>query len=623
MQDINQLLENARQAELQGNIHMALEQYGQALLQHPNELNLQITCGNLCVQLQRFEEAAGHFRRVLAFNKSPDARNALCFSLQSLGNEAHNQGNFALAAASFEEVLSHQPNNAIFWYNLGNAQRELGESQKALNSFKKAIKCDPKDADFYNNLGNVQREIGHLDLAIASYEKALELKPDLHHALVHLAHQKQHACNWNGLNAQIATIRDLVKNVPNAQVSPFAFLSMQGTTAAEQKRCASNYVAQTYAHLIEVRKTLGLTHIKAEKQKIKLGYLSADFRLHPLAFLITELIQSHNRSQFEVYAYSYGMDDKSPARKRLERAFDHFNDIKKLNDIDAAKKINADQIDILIDLTGFTQSSRTSIVALKPAPISINWLGYPGSMGEHAGEPLFDYLLADKVVAPIAANFSEKLLYLACYQPNNRREIGASTQKSAHNLPTNSFVFCCFNQTFKITSEIFAIWMRLLAKTPNSVLWLLDCNPLAKVNLRHEATSAGIDQSRLIFAPRTSIEAHLERQSHADLFLDTQPYNAHTTASDALYMGLPVLTCMGDTFPARVAASLLQAIDMRELICDSLQRYEEKALFFATNQIELTHIKQKIIAKKTASNLFNSAHFARELEAILTKLVIQ
>ena len=625
-QSIEQLLENAQAAELQGNASLALQLFSQAHIAHPKELSLQIKCGNLCVQLGRFEEAAGYFRRIMRMTKSDNARNALCYAVQALGNEAHGQGKYALAAAAFEEALSFQPNNAIFWYNLGNAQRELGQAQLALASFKQAIKLDPNDADFYNNLGNVQRELGQLDVAIASYEKALRVNPDLHHALVHLVHQKQHICDWQGLPTQIQQVRDLVNTNPQAQVSPFAFLSMPGTTAAEQKRCASQYVAQNYASFFAMRDSLNFTYTK--NKKLKIGYLSADFRLHPLAFLITELIEHHDRNQFEIYAYSAGIDDKSAARKRLVNAFDHFIDIKNINDIEAAKRINADGVDILIDLTGFTQSSRTGIAALKPAPISINWLGYPGSMGEHAGKPLFDYLLADHTIAPHQDNFSEKLLYLPCYQPNGARleqdgKLIKITLKSDHFLPENAFVFCSFNQTFKITSDIFTVWMRLLAKAHNSVLWLLDCNTWAKANLLREAATAGIDKNRLIFAPRVDIAQHLARHTHADLFLDTLPYNAHTTASDALYMGLPVLTCMGETLPARVAASLLQAIDLKELICDSLQRYEEKALALASNKNELMRIKQHIAAKKITSTLFNSAHFARELEAILLTLVLK
>jgi len=620
MSDINKLLANAHQAQLEGKPEEALQLYQQALRQYPSETNLQIACGNLCVELQRFEEAAGHFRRILAFNKSPEAHNALCYALQELGNSAHQHGNYNLAEACFEEILQHQPNNAVYWYNWGNAQRELGKLQAALQSYSKSLKLDPNDADTHNNLGNVQRELGQLDLAIASYEKALQLKPDLHHALVHLVHQKQHICEWKELTYKIQIIRDWVNNHAEIQVSPFAFLSMPTTTALEQKSCASNYVKQNYTHLIAPRDSLGFTHTKKTKKKLKIGYLSADFRLHPLAFLITGLIEKHDRTKFEVFAYSYGMNDKTPARTRLEKAFDHFIDIRNLNDIDAAKKMYADQIDILLDLTGFTQSSRTGIIALNPAPISINWLGYPGTMGDYLGRPLFDYLLADKLIAPDPDYFSEKPLYLPCYQPNSPRAMGNDTQKTTHHLPEDAFVFCSFNQTFKITAEVFEIWMRLLKQTPNSVLWLLECNAWAKTNLQLEANDRGIDKNRLIFAPRVSIEAHMERHQHADLFLDTLPYNAHTTASDALSTGLPLLTCMGETFPARVAASLLQQIGLPELICDSLQQYEEKALFLASHPNELARIKQQLLTQKTQSDLFKPEVFAQQLEARFTQI---
>jgi predicted O-linked N-acetylglucosamine transferase (SPINDLY family) len=628
MQDAKQLLKEAQQAELQGNMHAALLGYQQVLLQHPNELNLHATCGNLCVELQRFEEAAAYFRRLLnAENKNIDARNALCYTLQALGNQAHNNGNFAQAEACFDEAAQLQPNNAAYWYNLGNAQRSLGKPQAALSSFTQSLKLDPDDADAHNNLGNVQRELGHLDKAIASYEKALQLNPSLHHALAHLVHQKQHTCDWAGLDAQISQLRNLVKTTPSAQISPFAFLAMPSTTAREQKQCASNWANNTIKTWPVDRMDIGLQGTKKinakSKEKISIGYLSADFRLHPLAFLITELIEKHDRTQFEIFAYSYGKDDKTPARKRLEQAFDHFIDIANLNDIDAAKKMQADQIDILVDLTGFTQSSRTGIVALKPATIHINWLGYPGTMGQIDEKPLFDYLLVDKTIAPdyvLSSQdaFSEKLLYLPCYQPNDsQRPIGKTTSKTTHNLPEGAFVFCCFNQTFKISAEIFAVWMRILQQTPNSVLWLLECNIWAKTNLQTEAENAGIDKNRLIFAPRVPIAEHLARHTHADLFLDTLPYNAHTTGSDALFMRLPLLTIMGETFASRVAASLLQRVNLPELITHSLTEYEQKALEFAQNPEKLAQLKQKM----HTSWLFDSAQFAHDLENIFLDVV--
>ncbi len=619
MPDNKQLLESAQKAQSEGNLNLALQHYQQALIQQPDALDLHAACGNLCVHLQRFEEAAGYFRRILLVNKNPDVRNALCFALQRLGNNAANQGQYALAEACFAEALEHQPNNAAYWYNLGNAQRELANPKAALTSFQKALHIDPNDADTYNNLGNVQRELGQLDLAIENYEKALEINPQLYHALAHLVHQKQHICDWRGegkqpLDAQISTIRHWVRSIPEAKISPFAFLAMPSTTALEQKTCASQYLQQNYVHLFTLKDKLKFTYNKKNKTKIKVAYLSADFRLHPLAFLITELIEKQDKNQFETFAYSYGVNDKTPARKRLENAFDHFVDIQHLSEIDGAKKINGDHIDILVDLTGFTQSSRTGIVALKPTPISISWLGYPGTMGNVNDTPLFDYLLADNIIAPNANNFSEKLLSLPCYQPNSFREIGKTTPRNKHGLPDDGFVFCSFNQTFKITADIFSIWMRLLKQVPNSVLWLLECNQWAKANLLNEAESVGINPARLIFAPRTTSASHLERQQHADLFLDTLPYNAHTTTSDALWMGLPVLTCKSETFSSRVAASLLETVHLPELVCTSLQAYEAKALHLATHPTALAEIKETLKNQIRHSDLFNSEKFARTLE---------
>ncbi len=623
MVDVNQLIRDAQSAKNQGNDTLALDYFQQALSLYPNEVSLLSACGNLCVKLTHYEEAAGYFRRILHFNKSPEVRNALCYALQALGNHAQKEAQYQLAATCFEEALQHHPNHAGYWYNLGNAQRELSQFPAATVSFQHAIASDPSFADAYNNLGNIQRELGQLDLAIKNYQKALSIDPTLFHALSHLVHQKQHICDWQGqgndsLLSQIDQIRNWVRTKPDAQISPFAFLAMPTTTADEQKQCASHYVEQNYRALFDLGKKQAYQHHNQPKSKINIGYLSADFRLHPLAFLITELIENHDRTRFNIHAYSYGKADETPVRGRLKKAFDSFVDIRAMNDLEAAIKINADQIDILVDLTGFTHSSRTGIVALRPASIHINWLGYPGTMGafNHGdSDALFEYLIADKVVAPDQTYFSETLIYLPCYQPNARRQFAINSQKTTHDLPENSFVFCCFNQTFKITADVFTVWMRLLKQVPKSVLWLLDCNQWAKENLIKEAENAGIEQSRLIFAPRVPSEAHLERQRHADLFLDTLPYNAHTTASDVIWAGTPIITCIGDTFPARVAASLLKEVGLTELICESLEAYEQKALSLAKNPDVLKKLKAILTDAKTNSGLFDAAAFAKRLEA--------
>ena len=609
------------------NAQTQLKTYQQALLKNPKDLDAQIMCGNLCVELQQFEEAAGYFRRVVRILKNNmPANNALCFALQAMGNLAHLNGQFLQAEACFAEALEYQPKNSVFWYNLGNAQRELTQIQQAAGSFKQAIKYNPTDADTHNNLGNVLRELGQLDKAIISYENALKCNPDLHHALAHLVHQRQHICDWvgennNNLTIKINALRQLVKTVPSAQISPFAFLAMPNTTAQEQLQCATNYANIAFSPLIELCENLNFQHKKYAKTKLNIGFLSADFRLHPLAFLITDLIENHDAVTFETFAYSYGATDQSAERKHLESAFNHFNNIRLLNDFDAASKIYADKIDILVDLTGYTQSSRTGLVALKPAPISVNWLGYPGSMGELAGKSLFNYIIADNIIATDADNFSEEIIYLPFYQPNNaKRPVAKSSLKTAHRLPENAFVFCCFNQSFKITADIFAAWMQILQAVPNSVLWLLDCNQWAKANLQAACTLAGIDNTRIIFAPRVAIAAHLERHNHADLFLDTRTYNAHTTASDALYMNLPVLTCISDTFASRVAASLAYRINVEELVTDKIMDYIEKAIMLANHPTQLHNIKQKIQQYADDYAIFNPANFMQQLTLAYQKM---
>jgi len=610
----------------------AIRSLQQAVLLQPKDLDFQLNLGNTLLAADRFEEAAGYYRRVLrVMPKRDDVRAALCHCLTTLGNQAQSLGNFMQAEACFQEALQFNTLDAAIFYNLGNAQRELGKAAEAEKSYRIAIQLAPDDADAHNNLGNIQREIGQLDLAIESYRKALALNPQLYHAKVHLVHQKQHICDWQGLADEIAEIRQWVRTRPAAQISPFAFLAMPGTSAEEQLLCASNWVNKRYAGLFEYQRQHYFNDLaalsdarRAGRKKIRIGYLSADFRLHPLAFLVSELFELHDKSQFEIIGFSFGVNDKSEARKRLEKAFDEFHDIRPLSEIQAAQKIHAAGIDILVDLTGFTQTSRSGIAALRPAAININWLGFPGTMGQFedksGSKPLFDYILTDNFITPpdTAGCYAEKLLPLpGSYQPNDRkRPVGTLPSREACQLPEGAFVFCCFNQSFKITADIFTIWMRLLQARPDSVLWLLDCNPWARQNLLREAAAHGITGSRLIFAPRVPIADHLARHIHADLFLDTLPYNAHTTCSDALWMGVPVLTCVGNTFASRVAGSLISAAGLSEMLTCTLEDYENKALQLSNDPAKLDAIKQKLLADKAASPLFDTLHFARSLEEI-------
>lgn len=605
-----------------GRLEEAIKTLQHALSLAPDDLEIVYNLGNAYAEHHQYEGAATCYRRIVQdYPQDEDLKQALCHSLQALGNEYQQTGQYAKAESAYQEAIRIISNDAALYYNLGNAQRELGKPADAAQAYLKAIQQSPKDADAYNNLGNVQRELSDLAAAIASYKKALDINPKLYHAKVHLVHQKQHICDWNGLDNDVSEIRDWVKNVPEAQISPFAFLSMPQTTAQEQKQCANNWLKNRYSSAFKQSKSLAFKHQtkqQAQHKKLRIGYLSADFRLHPLASLISELIELHDRSAFEIYAYSYGGNDQTVERKRLQEAFDHFVDIRTLSTADAARKINQDEIDILVDLTGFTQTSRSQIVALRPALINVSWLGFPGTMGDLEGEPLFNYILSDGFITPPneANAYSEKLALLPhTYQPNDtKRPIGKTMTRTEYGLPEHGFVFCCFNQTFKILPEVFDCWMRLLKQVPNSVLWLLECNQWAKANLMREAEARGINKERLIFAPRVPMTEHMARQRCADLFLDTLPYNAHTTASDALWMGLPVLTCAGDTFASRVAGSLLKATNLEELMTDSLEDYESKAFALANSPDELKRIKAQLTKHNTGLPLFNTSLFAKDLE---------
>ena len=534
--------------------------------------------------------------------------------LLQIGNAYSAMAHYEEAAAQFRASVKSDPTQPAAHYNLGNALRELGRPEQAAASYQAALRLDPNDADSHNNLGNALRELGKLDQSIACYRTALRLNPRLHHARLHLLHQRQHICDWENQESEIAEIRRLVREEPTAQISPFAFVSLPGTTAAEQRQCAENWAANRFAGLVPDSKRLETFKTRPVHERLRIGYLSADFRQHPLTSLAAELMELHDRHSFEVFGYSYGPNDKSAERKRWERAFDHFRDIRLLSLQQAAQKIFDDRIDILIDLTGYTQSSRTGILALRPAPLQVNWLGFPGTFGA----PFADYLITDRyITSPSeAAHYSEQLVYMpASYQPNDRKRPDATTpSRSECGLPETGIIFCCFNQTFKITPQVFDSWMKILSETNGSVLWLLECNPWAKKNLQREAQARGIAPQRLIFAPRAAQADHLARHRCADLFLDTQPYNAHTSTSDALWMGLPVLTCTGETFASRVAGSLLQAAGLPELVTETSEDYERLAIELAAEPGRLTALRQRLIASRDTLSLFDTPAFARELE---------
>jgi predicted O-linked N-acetylglucosamine transferase (SPINDLY family) len=422
-------------------------------------------------------------------------------------------------------------------------------------------------------------------------------------------------CEWSGLADLLESFRLQIARGESGKISPFLLLAMSGVSASEQRGCSELWMKDRQAASAADRDALAFTFSAAARAKIRIGYLSCDFHEHATALLLVEMFEAHDRARFELFAYSYGADDGKPMRPRLKAAFDHFIDIEALSNIDAARAIHADEIDILVDLKGFTMHTRTAILLFGPAPVQVNFLGYPGTLGEK----LCDYIITDPFLTPAASasDYSESFAYLPhTYQPHGRRAlIGTAPTRAQAGLPEDGFVFCCFNQAYKITPEMFDIWCRLLIEVPGSVLWLLK-NDRAEGNLKNEALWRGVTPDRLVFAKDLPQIEHLGRLQLADLVLDTLPYNAHTTASDALWAGVPLVTCAGDTFPSRVAGSILRAIGLGELVAADLDGYFNVAHDLAIDPESLAKIKAKLAANRLTTPLFDIEAYTRDIEGL-------
>jgi predicted O-linked N-acetylglucosamine transferase (SPINDLY family) len=570
----------------------------------PDNADAHYNLGNLLAKLGQHEDALACFRSTLQIK--PDMAQAH----NNIGNALAKLGRRQEAIASYQRAVDIQPGLAAAHMNLGSALANLKRHDEAAACYRRALGFDPDSADIYANLGTVLLVQKQFEESFACFQRAAALQPSNGYVLGQSSYVARQICAWATLDDLDAKCGQSAQHERGA-VYPFVVLS-QPSTPAEQLHVARNFLRQAG---MDGRPPLWhgqrYTH-----GKIRIGYLSADFHEHATTYLMAELFETHDRSQFELFAFSFGPDDQSPMRGRLKRAFDRFLDIGELNDLAAARVVSQHEIDIAVDLKGYTQDARVDILAHRPAPLQVNYLGYPGTMGAD----FIDYIVADPVIAPFEEQpfYAERIVHLPdCYQPNDRkRPIAERTPSRAEcGLPERGFVFCSFNNNFKIAPVFFNVWMRLLKATPGSVLWLLRDNPWAEANLRKEAAARGVAPERLVFAPRVALADHLARHRLADLFLDTLPYNAHTTASDALWAGLPVLTCMGQVFASRVAASLLRAIGMPELIARSLEEYEALALRLASDEKRLAAVRAKLQRNRLSKPLFDTDRFRRHLEA--------
>ena len=594
-----------------GNVLKDLGRYEESLLSYEKALALKpdyalayCNRGNVLMELDRLEEALGDFTRALSLNPHfVDAysnRANVFLKLERL-IEALNDSETAIAL---------NPSHAEAYNNRGNALSDLNRLDEALASYDMALALKPDYAEAYSNRGNTLSDLNRLDEALASYDKALALKPDYEFLAGMRLHFRMKLCQWTDFPEEIEA---LVKGVQEGKpvMKPFELLGLLDSPELLLK------ASQRYAD-VKFKKQVALGPIlkRAPDGKICIGYYSADFRNHAVSYLMAELFELHDKSRFEILGFSFGTNVNDEMHQRVSESFDQFIDVRKMSDKEVSKLSRELGVDIAIDLTGYTKDSRPGIFAERAAPVQVSYLGYIGSMGVD----YFDYIIADKMVVPIEQqmNYSEKIVYLPhSYQVNDSKRKISDKQftKKALGLPEEGFVFCSFNNNFKILPATFDSWMRILNAVDGSVLWIYVDNPTAATNLRQEAENRGVDSKRLVFARKMPLEDHLARYRLADLMLDTLPYNAGTTSSDALWVGLPVLTCMGKLFVSRMAASLLSAFDLPELITTSQEEYEAKAIELASHPDKLRDIKDKIGRNRKTTPLFDTKLFTRHIES--------
>lgn len=570
----------------------------------PDFAAAHVSHGHMLTRLGRAEDAVKSYGRVLALKDN----HAGAYFWR--GNLLRGLNRLPESLADFDRAVALNPGHAEAWSNRGVVLKALGRHDDAIASYGRALAARADFAEAAANRGLALTEIGRHADAIGDFELALKLGSGADFAAGLLAHCRMHCCDWKEFEADRKRLTDGIR-AGKRITHPFPFLALSGL-GEDQLACARLWAAaKCPASPAPVWKGERYRH-----DKIRIAYLSADLHDHATAYLAAALFERHDRGRFETTAFSFGPDAPGPVRERLKAAFGRFEDVRRESDAAIAERIRAGEIDIAVDLKGFTKDARTRIFSQRPAPVQVSYLGFPGTMG--AG--FIDYILADRVVIPEGHDrfFDEKIVRLpGSYQANDRtRRIGtrAATRAEA-GLPEKAFVFCSFNSSYKITPEIFAIWMRLLAQVEGSVLWLLRGNDAAVENLKRASAAHGIAPERLVFAPHVPVEDHLARHRLADLFLDTLPCNAHTTASDALWAGLPVLTCPGEAFASRVAASLLHAVGLPELAVASLDEYEALALKLARDPAALAALKEKLARNRDASALFDTDRHVRHIES--------
>tara|TARA_B100001939_G_scaffold347262_1_gene368328 strand:+ start:298 stop:2298 length:2001 start_codon:yes stop_codon:yes gene_type:complete len=641
----------AKQLHNSGKIVEAQKLYLELIENNSSNYQLFFLIGTSYLQLENFEKAIAYLNNSIKINpKFPYSYNSkgIVFSENKEFEEAITNYNEAIflkpdlfeahlnkaislkniqkyeeSFKSFEKCIEIEPNNPKIYYNRGNLFSKTSKFKEAKSEFDKAIKLKENYAEAYEGRADVLQELAKIQqdeynfiLSINNYEKAYRLNPNLNYVYGKLVHSKMLINDWEGLDESLLKIKnDIDEN--KKTIIPFPLLSLVDDPIIHKKN--SKLFAYKRNSFLSIQKN------KIEKkidEKIKIGYFSADLNAHPVSTLISKMLSIHDKNKFKVYCYAFGFEKKDELHNWIEQEVDAYRDIRELTDRDVAKLAREDGIDIAIDLQGFTSKHRIGIFERRPAPIQINFLGYPGTMGLD----YYDYIVADKNLIPESSRefYTEKPIYM----PNNYQVQNDDTKvaiigpnKKELGLPENKFIFCAINNTYKISPAVFDVWMRILQRVENSVLWLLDNSENSKNNLRKEAEIRNIDNNRLIFTKRTSYEKYLAAMKHADLYLDTFIYNAGATASNALWVGVPVLTMAGESYSARMASSLLLSLGVPELITNTKENYEKLAIELSTNAEKLKTVKKKIMDNRSEKPLFNTKMYTRHFEKGLEKVL--
>ena len=606
-----QKLIQAIELQNKGDIDTATQLFREILAASPDNPHALYSLGLI-------ELNAGHLDQALALCSHGVKANPQFVQLYYLqGAVWQAVGNQEEALRSYDGALAVDPNSQEVLLNSGALLRAMFRHKEALERFNRILAINPNHVGALGNCGIMLTEFKQSEPAIAMFEKLITIKPDFDYGLGLLFYERMHICDWGGLDTLGQQIVQGVREGKKVCKS-LAFMCLSDE-ARDHQKAAQTFAAQQNPLQADVL----WRGERYEHKRIRIAYVSPDLREHPVGHLMAGVFERHDKSRFETIAISIGIDDQSRLRARMIKAFDHFIDARAMSAQQIARQMREMEVDIAIDLGGYTSDTRTAIFAYRPAPVQVNYLGYPGTMGTS----YFDYILADRHIIPLQQRqfYNEKVAYLPdTYLPtDNSVQISERTPTRAEcGLPDTGVVFCSFSHDYKISPPVFDVWMRLLLQVPGSVLWLMSRGELAQGNLRKEAQARGVEPSRLIFAGRVPlVEDHLARYRQADVFLDTHPYNAHTTAADALMAGLPVVTYMGNSFPSRVAGSLLHAIGLPELIAHTMLDYENIALQLATDPSALLDTKTRLLANQKTHALFQTDRFCRNLEDALVRMV--